>query len=86
MLDKLQSIKEKHLDLAQLLADPKAAVDQARFRQLNKEYSDLREIVEAYDRYALAKKQLDESKALLKNESEVEMKELLELEISELQK
>ena len=49
MLDKLRSIKEKHLDLEQLLADPKAAVDQDRFRKLNKEYSDLKEIVQAYD-------------------------------------
>ena len=86
MLDKLRSIKEKHLDLEQLLADPKAATDQARYRKLNKEYSDLKEIVQAYDLYAETKTELDESRQLLKNETDLEMKELVQAEISELQK
>ncbi|NHQ59565.1 peptide chain release factor 1 [Chlorobium sp. BLA1] len=86
MLDKLQSIKEKHLDLEQLLADPNAATDQARFRKLNKEYSDLREIVQAYDTYGQAKTELDQSRKLLDSESDPEMRELVQSEISELQK
>jgi peptide chain release factor 1 len=86
MLDKLQSIKEKHLDLEQLLSDPNAAADQVRFRKLNKEYSDLREIVQAYDLYAATKTELDESRQLLKSESDAEMEELVQAEISELQK
>ena len=86
MLDKLHSIKEKHLDLEQLLADPKAATDQARFKKLNKEYSDLKEIVHAYDLYAQAKTELDEACQLLKNEKDQEMKELVQAEINELQK
>ena len=86
MLDKLRSIKEKHLDLEQLLADPKAAVDQDRYRKLNKEYSDLKKIVQAYDLYAATKTELDESRQLLKNENDQEMKELVQADISELQK
>ncbi|MEI7694267.1 MAG: peptide chain release factor 1 [Chlorobium sp.] len=86
MLDKLQSIKEKHLDLQQMLADPKAASDQARYRKLNKEYSDLKEIVQAYDHYSQKKAELDTSRQLLKEETDQEMKELVQAEISELQK
>ncbi|MEI8033523.1 MAG: peptide chain release factor 1 [Chlorobiaceae bacterium] len=86
MLEKLQYIKEKHLDLERLLADPAAAANQARFRKLNKEYSDLKEIVHAYDDYAQAQTELDESKALLKSEKDPEMKELVQTEILELQK
>jgi peptide chain release factor 1 len=86
MLDKLQSIKEKHLDLEQLLADPNAANDQNRFRKLNKEYSDLKEIVQAYDHYARKKGELDASRQLLKEESDSGMKELVQTEINELQK
>ncbi|TLU87307.1 MAG: peptide chain release factor 1 [Chlorobium sp.] len=86
MLDKLQSIKEKHLDLEQLLADPKAANDQARFRKLNKEYSDLKEIVQAYDQYAEKKSELEASRQLLKEENDPEMKELVQADINELQK
>jgi len=86
MFDNLQSIKERHLDLERLLADPDAAGDQTRFRKLNKEYSDLREIVETYDRYSHIKKQLEDSRQLLKNEQDQEMKTLVEEEIEELQR
>ncbi|MEI6848090.1 MAG: peptide chain release factor 1 [Chlorobiaceae bacterium] len=86
MLDKLHSIKEKHLDLQQLLTDPKVAADQARFRKLNKEYSDLKEIVYVYDCYMQAKRELDESRLLLKNEKESEMREFVQTEVNKLQK
>ncbi len=85
MFDKLQAIKEKHLDLEQQLADPAAATDQNRFRKLNKEYSDLREIVHAFDRYSLARKQLEESRELLVSEKDPQMRELVQTEIGELQ-
>lgn len=85
MFDKLQAIKEKHLDLEQQLADPSAASDQSRFRKLNKEYSDLRDIVQAFDRYTSAKRQLDESRELLKSEQDPEMRELAQTEINDLQ-
>ena len=85
MFDKLQSIKEKHLDLEQQLADPSAASDQNRFRKLNKEYSDLKEIVHAFDRYSLARKQLEESRELLGSEKDPQMRELVQMEIEDLQ-
>lgn len=85
MFDKLQAIKERHLDLEQQLADPGAATDQNRFRKLNKEYSDLRDIVQAFDRYTQAKRQLDESRAMLKCEKDPEMRELAQTEIDDLQ-
>ncbi|MCF8382298.1 MAG: peptide chain release factor 1 [Chlorobium sp.] len=85
MFDKLQAIKEKHLDLEQQLADPSAASDQNRFRKLNKEYSDLREIVHAFDRYSLARKQLEESRELLGSEKDPQMRELVQMDIGELQ-
>jgi len=84
MLDKLQSIKEKHLDLEQLLADPNAATDQARYKKLNKEYSDLKEIVLAYDCYAQKTSELEASRQLLQEESDPEMRAMVESEIDEL--
>jgi peptide chain release factor 1 len=85
MFDRLQSIKERHLDLERMLADPAAAGDQTRFRKLNKEYSDLKEIVLAYDRYASTRHQLDESRHLLKAEEDPEMKAMAREEIQELE-
>ncbi|TLU88476.1 MAG: peptide chain release factor 1 [Chlorobium sp.] len=86
MLDKLRSIKEKHQDLEKQLADPDVAQDQVRYRKLNKEYSDLKELVQAYDLYSRAVSDLEESKQMLKSENDPEMRELAQSEISELQK
>lgn len=85
MLDKLQAIKEKHGDLERLLADPEAALDQNRFRKLNKEYSDLGNIVRVFDQYTIAVKQLEESRELLRDSRESEIRELAEAEIRELE-
>ncbi|NTU96296.1 MAG: peptide chain release factor 1 [Chlorobiaceae bacterium] len=86
MLDKLRAIKDKYLELERQLSDPAAASDQARFRKLNKEYSDLREIVRGYDRYSRALGELEESRRLLKNESDPGMRELVHAEINDLLK
>jgi peptide chain release factor 1 len=85
MFDKLQSIKEKYIGLEQQLADPDILADQQRFRKLNKEYSDLKNIVEAFDTYSRAKTQLEESREILKNEKDPEMRELAQSECDELQ-
>ncbi|NTW56142.1 MAG: peptide chain release factor 1 [Chlorobiaceae bacterium] len=86
MLDKLRSIKDKHLELEKQLSDPDIAQDQVRYRKLNKEYSDLKELVQAYDLFSRAVGDLDESKQMLKSENDPEMRELAQAEISELQK
>ncbi|TCD48263.1 peptide chain release factor 1 [Chlorobium sp. N1] len=86
MLERLQSIKERHMDLERLLADPEAAADQARFRKLNKEYSDLRDIVRAYDLYAGARRQLEESRQMVASEEDPEMKAMAREETDALER
>ena len=85
MLDKLQAIKEKHLDLEQALSDPSLANDQERFRKLNREYSNLREVVQAFDAYQRKATELEAAQHLLATESDTEMKALAEAEVDELQ-
>ncbi|NTU67900.1 MAG: peptide chain release factor 1 [Chlorobiaceae bacterium] len=85
MFDKLQSLKDKYLNLEQQLSDPEAASDQARFRKLNKEYSALKEIVLGYDAWSRVKRQLEEALQMLKGEQDPGMKELAQAEVDELQ-
>jgi peptide chain release factor 1 len=85
MFDKLQSIKDKFQTIEQQLSDPEVVSDQARFRKLNKEYSNLKEIVRAYDDWSRAKRQLNEALAMQKNEEDPEMRALVEQEAAELQ-
>ena len=86
MFDKLEAIKDKYLLLEEQLSDPEVIADQQRFRKLNKEYSDLKEIVQAYDRYKTNKLQLEEVRQMVKQEKDPDMKALAQTELDELQK
>jgi len=86
MFDKLLSIKDKYITIEQQLSDPEVISDQARFRKLNKEYSNIREIVHAYDKWSSTKKQLDDALLMQKSEQDPEMRALVEEEAAELQK
>lgn len=85
MFDKLQSIKDKYQTLEQQLSDPAVVSDQPRFRKLNKEYSGLKEIVQAYDAWVSARTQLAEASQMLKSERDPGMRELAQAEVDELQ-
>ncbi|HED31584.1 MAG TPA: peptide chain release factor 1 [Prosthecochloris aestuarii] len=84
MLDKLEAAKNRYLQLEEQLADPSVISDQQRFRKLNKEYSDLREIVAAYDRFVSARKQLTEARTLMMEESDPDMKALARQEADDI--
>ncbi|MBL6956156.1 MAG: peptide chain release factor 1 [Chlorobium phaeobacteroides] len=85
MLEKLEALKDKYLRLEEQLSDPEIIADQKRFRKLNKEYSDLKEIVQGYDRYKSNKVQIEEVRKMLKQETDPEMKSLALVELEELQ-
>ncbi len=85
MLDKLESIKDKYLRLEEQLSDPEVIADQKRFRKFNKEYSDLTDVVQAYDRYKSNKLQLEEMRQMMKQEKDPDMKALAQAELEELQ-
>jgi peptide chain release factor 1 len=85
MFDKLQSIKEKYQTLEQQLSDPAVVSDQPRFRRLNREYSALKEIVQAYDGWVATKRQLDDASLMAKGEQDPEMRELAQAEAGELE-
>jgi peptide chain release factor 1 len=85
MLDKLESIKDKYLRVEEQLSDPEVIADQQRFRKLNKEYSDLKEIVQAFDSYKSNKLQLEEVRQMVKQETDPEIKALAQAELEALQ-
>ena len=86
MLDKLEALKDKYIRVEEQLSDPEVIADQQRFRKLNKEYSDLKEIVHAYDRYKSNKLQLEDVRLMIKQENDPDMKALAQTELEELQK
>lgn len=84
MLDKLEAIKDKYLRLEEQLSDPGVIADQQRFRKINKEYSDLKEIVQAYDRFDGNRRQIKDVRQMVEEETDPEMKVLAQAELQEL--
>ena len=83
MFDKLEDIIRRYEDITMMLGDPSVVSDQNRFRSLMKEQKSLEALVECYNRYKKCKETIDESLAMLDEESDPDMKEMLKDELSE---
>ena len=86
MFDRLDDLLIRYEEVMGELQEPGAADDQARFRKLMKEQSDLAPIVEAYNEYKTCKQNVDDSLAMLEEESDEEMRELAKEELNESRK
>ncbi|MBD99594.1 MAG: peptide chain release factor 1 [Verrucomicrobia bacterium] len=85
MLEKLESIKIRWDEVAQLIVDPEIISDMDRYVKLNKEYSDLKELVDVYLDYKNVIENISSSKEILANEQDPEFKEMAKLELDELE-
>ena len=65
------------------LSEPDVANDANRFKKLMKEQNDLTPIVEAYKAYKQAKQDVEDSLAILDNESDEDMRELAKEELND---
>ena len=83
MFDKLDDLLHHYEELMNLLSEPDVANDATRFRKLMKEQSDLLPIVEAYKEYKQCKQNMEDSLAMLEEESDEEMRELAKEELSD---
>ena len=86
MFDKLEDLLIHFEEIMSELAEPTVSNNQERFRMLMKEQSDLTPIVEAYKEYKKSKQDIDDSLALLEEESDEEMKEMLKEELATAKK
>jgi peptide chain release factor 1 len=85
MIDKLELIKKRWEDVAELITDPAIISDQKRYVTLNREYKDLTPIVETYLDYRNTLSNLDSAKKVLDTEKDEEFREMAKMEITELQ-
>lgn len=79
VIEKLNSLKKRHLEVSNSLSDPDVITDQNKFRTLSKEYKDLQPIIEAYNSYQEAAETIEMSEELLKD-SDPEIKAMAEEE------
>ena len=83
MFDKLEDLLHHYEELMNTLSEPDVANDANRFKKLMKEQSDLAPIVAAYKEYKECKKNIEDSLAMLEEESDEEMRELAKEELND---
>ena len=86
MFDKLEALIARYEEIMNELNEPTVADNQARFRSLMKEQSDLTPLVEAYKEYRGCKETVEDSLSLLESESDDDMREMLKEELNEAKK
>jgi peptide chain release factor 1 len=82
LLEKLRSIQDRFYYLEELLADPEVIADNKRYAKVNKEYSDLTPIMQAYKEYSELIGNIRTAREMM---SDPEMKAMAQDELSELE-
>ena len=82
MFDKLDDLIMRYEDIMNELNEPGVANDQERFRKLMKEQSDLTPIIDTYKEYKKSKQDIEDSLAMLAEETDDDMKEMLKDELA----
>ena len=79
MIDKIYAIKQRFNEVNDLIIQPDIMADAKRYVKLNREYKELKTIVDKGDLLINLNANLDEAKELLKNETDPEMKDMAKM-------
>ena len=80
LLSKLETLTERHEEVAALLGDSETIADQNRFRDLSREYSELETVVRCYTEYSQVKSDLEDARTMLED-SDAELREMAREEL-----
>lgn len=83
LLNKYESLKEKFIYLEEQLSNPEIASDINKFKKINREYKDLKEILEVFAEYKNFVDNIKNAKVMLKDE-DPDMREMAKMELEEL--
>ncbi|MCS3867270.1 peptide chain release factor 1 [Chryseobacterium ginsenosidimutans] len=85
LIPKLEAIKQRYNEVADLIIQPDVISDQKRYSSLNKEYSDLGKIVRVYDQYKGALDNIAESEEIIADGSDRDLVDMAKEEKVEAQ-
>jgi peptide chain release factor 1 len=85
LVDKLEKIKVKYDNINEQLMDPKLANDREKLISLNKERSELVEIMEVYNKYSSVLNNIAGNKEIVETMNDPELVSLAETELEELE-
>ena len=84
MLEQLEAIRERFLEVEQQIAMPEVVSDLKKFKTLSKEYKDLQKIVDQYITYQNLLKSIDEAKSVIATEKDEDFRDMAKAELEEL--
>jgi peptide chain release factor 1 len=84
MLNKLQAVEDKFLQLESLISDPDVISDMARWQKYSREHSQLAVIVEKFREYKKVCQGIDDAKAMFEEKLDDDFRKMVEDELSEL--
>src|ERR1044071_2020491 len=85
MLDKLAAIEQRFKDVEMQLSDPAVISDMKKFTQMNKEYKDLKKVVDVYYVYRNVMGNIASAKNVLVTEKDPDFLEMAKAELQELE-
>ena len=83
MLEKLQIVKQRFDEVSDLIIQPDIITNQKRYIQLNKEYKDLRVLMEKRTEYVSLTENINEAQEIILDGSDAEMVEMAKMELDE---
>lgn len=84
MLEQLEAIRERFLEVEQQIAMPEIVSDLKKFKTLSKEYKDLQKIVEQYIAFQKLLSDIEQAKDVIANEKDEDFRDLAKAELEEL--
>ncbi|WP_405296146.1 peptide chain release factor 1 [Algibacter sp. Ld11] len=83
MLEKLQIVKQRFDEVSDLIIQPDIITDQKRYVELNKEYKDLRILMDKREEYIEFTNNLAEAEEIIADGSDAEMVEMAKMQMEE---
>jgi len=84
MLDKLQAIEDKFLDLEARISDPDVISNQAEWQKCTKAHAKLSEIVQVFREYKVLMQKMKEDQEIIADAEDAELADMAQEEIKEL--
>lgn len=85
MFDRLQAIEDRYEELGQIISDPDVINRRDEWQAFVKEHSSLEQIVESFREYKDLKEEIADTRSMLEEDPDKELKEMVEAELKDLE-
>ncbi|MDF2564307.1 MAG: prfA [Massilibacillus sp.] len=84
MLDKLQAVEDKYMQLESMISDPDVIADMTKWQKYSREHANLGVIVEKFREYKEVRKGIDDAKEMFEEQLEDDFRKMVEGELAQL--